>query len=379
MTSWREELMQNKELEAFIKYMILRSKGTQKVYLARIKEICDHFEIKYSEFNPKNLTQKDYDQFLYDNIKKYKQSSLNLFSRVFNILSNIYGLNIKTQLLKETDKHTDYLRFSELQEIILKADKEVAAVAAFMFCTGLRPISVISITKDQLILNAKDPYIKNVYLKGGRRQDVVILYPDIVLPLLRWYMQYKSMKLKDYDKIPYVFVSQKGNVTDFYIRKLINRCEPIVGRKVSPRMLRKGLGVHTKELGLQDDVRRRIMTHADVKTTIDAYSDYSTRDVFRELRSKAYDTVQNVNSQQLRNSQGHDANHDVCPYCGKFVDPEMMYCPYCWKEIKRLCSGCKRFIQSDWKKCPYCGTEFGKKKKQDKALFWDYEKKEVID
>jgi hypothetical protein len=35
-------------------------------------------------------------------------------------------------------------------------------------------------------------------------------------------------------------------------------------------MLRKGLGVHTKELGLQDEVRRMIMGHSDVKTTIDA-------------------------------------------------------------------------------------------------------------
>jgi hypothetical protein len=48
------------------------------------------------------------------------------------------------------------------------------------------------------MLNAKHPYIKSVYLKGGRRQDIFIMYPDFVKPLLNWYMQYKTAKVKNY-------------------------------------------------------------------------------------------------------------------------------------------------------------------------------------
>lgn len=59
-------------------------------------------------------------------------------------------------------------------------------------------MSVLSIKKEQLMLNAKHPYIKSVYLKGGRRQDIFIMYPDFVKPLLNWYMQYKTAKVKNY-------------------------------------------------------------------------------------------------------------------------------------------------------------------------------------
>lgn len=97
-------------------------------------------------------------------------------------------MDIKTKLLKETDKFTNYLEFSKLQEIINKTDKEAAAITAFI-CTGLRPVSVMSITKQQLMLNVPHLYVKNVRLKGRKRQEVVIMFPNIVVPLLKWYMR----------------------------------------------------------------------------------------------------------------------------------------------------------------------------------------------
>jgi site-specific recombinase XerD len=95
------------------------------------------------------------------------------------------------------------------------------------------------------------------------------MYPELVKPLLTWYLQYKSQSVKGYDENEYIFVSQKGMTTDSYIYNLVKTCSRILGRSISPRMLRKGLGIHTKELGLQDEVRRMIMGHSDVKTTID--------------------------------------------------------------------------------------------------------------
>jgi integrase len=115
-----------------------------------------------------------------------------------------------------------------------KADKEIAAVAAFLFCTGLRPISVVSIHKEQLMLSAAHPYVRNVYLKGGKRYDVVILYPNIVLPLLRWYLQFKSQKIENYDKIPYVFISQQlKSRSTAYIYFLIRRWRAVKNSNIS--------------------------------------------------------------------------------------------------------------------------------------------------
>ncbi len=359
MTSWREELMGNEHLQALRDHIAFKSVQTQFTYLFTVKQICDFFKIEYKEFDPKVLDQKKYDTILSTRSKELKRSSLNLLSNVFKILSTLYGLDIKTKLLKEIDKHTDYITFSELQEIINKADKEAAAVAAFMFCTGLRPVSVLSIKKEQLMLNAKHPYVKGVLLKGGRRQDIIIMYHEIVKPLLNWYLQFKSTRIKDYDKNEYVFVSQRGKTTESYIYELIRACSTIIGRNVSPRMLRKGLGVHTKELGLQDEVRRMIMAHKDVKTTIDAYSDYNIKDIVRELGLKV---PQNQGVTGVQPSQPQSTLTEKCPFCGGPVENEMLLCPHCWEEIKIVCDNCKRFVQVNWKKCPYCGTDTEKKK-----------------
>jgi integrase/RNA polymerase subunit RPABC4/transcription elongation factor Spt4 len=326
-----------------------------------VKQICDFFEIEYGQFDPHELDQEKYNTILSERSKKLKKSSLNLLSNVFKVMSNLYDLDIKTRTVAETDKHTDYITFSELQEIINKADKEAAAVAAFMFCTGLRPISVLSIKKEQLMLNAKHPYIKNVLLKGGRRQDIIIMYPEIVKPLLNWYMQYKSTQTGDYNKNEYVFVSQRGKTTESYLYTLIKKCSPILGKNVSPRMLRKGLGVHTKELGLQDEVRRMIMAHRDVKTTIDAYSEYTIMDIARELTMKV---PQDQGIAGVQPSVQGVKSHEKCPFCGGFIENEMLLCPHCWEEIKIVCENCKRFIQINWKKCPYCGTDIVKEKRR---------------
>jgi len=366
MTLWREELMGNTHLQALKEYSALKSERTQFTYFYAVKQICDFFEISYAEFDPQILNQEKYDRFLSTRSKELKRTSLNLLSNIFKILSDLYDLNIKVKLLKEIDKHTDYITFSELQEILNKADKEAAAVAAFLFCTGLRPVSVLSIKKEQLMLNAKHPYIKGVYLKGGRHQDIIIMYTEIVKPLLNWYMQYKSTQIPDYDKVEHVFISQRGNTTESYIYTLIRKCSHILGRNLSPRMFRKGLGVHTKELGLQDEVRRMIMAHKDVKTTIDAYSDYTIKDIARELSMKI--PSQDQNGMIQAGSQIQNVQSEKCPFCGGGVESEMLLCPHCWETIKVICESCKRFIQITWKKCPYCGTEMKNKEKFEYAL-----------
>lgn len=373
MTAWKEKFEGNENLQAFRDHLSGKSEKTQQTYLYQLKKICDFFSWDYSEFDPHQFTQEHYDEFFRKNSKVMKCSSINLCTNVVNVLNMIYELGLKTKLLKEIDRVSEYITFEELQEIINKADKEAAAVTAFIFCTGLRPVSVLSLKKDQLMLDAQHPYVKNVLLKGGRHQDIIIMYSDLVKPLIRWYLQYKSKTVKGYDKNERVFVSQRGLTTDSYIYHLVRKCSKILGRTVSPRMLRKGLGVHTKELGLQDEVRRMIMGHADVKTTIEAYSDYSVRDVAREISMKVSPQGGPAPVSVGLNSrpEQHVNNHEQCPHCGGEVEQDMLLCPHCWQEIKRVCENCKRFISVNWEKCAYCGVSVKKKSKYKKALFID--------
>lgn len=373
MSTWEEKIEGNKKLQAFRDHCSGKSERTQYTYKYHLKKICDFFSWDCSEFDPHEFTQEHYDEFFRKKSAVMKCSSINLYTNVVNVLSNTYGLDIKTKILKEIDKFTDYVTFDELQEIINKADKEVAAVTTFMFCTGLRTVSVLSLKKDQLMLDAKNPYLKNVLLKGGRHQDIIIMYPDLVKPLVQWYLQYKSKTVKDYEENDHVFVSQRGLTTDSYIYHLVRKCSSILGRNVSPRMLRKGLGVHTKELGLQDEVRRMIMGHSDVKTTIEAYSDYSVKDVAREISMKVSPEGGPAPVSRGRGTPVEvvGKNCEECPFCGEAVEPDMLLCPQCWQEIKQVCENCKRFINIQWEKCAYCGVKVKKKEKYKKAMVID--------
>jgi RNA polymerase subunit RPABC4/transcription elongation factor Spt4 len=143
-------------------------------------------------------------------------------------------------------------------------------------------------------------------------------------------------------------------------------------------MFRKGLGIHTKELGWQDNVRKMLLGHSDITTTIKAYSDYNINDIVREFNQKGSQVPQNQqqyfqsqfpNNQFVNNNVNQPVqNGEFCPFCKRAVKQEMILCPWCGKEIKRICNTCKRYINASWKICPYCGTDVHKKRKYDYTL-----------
>ena len=57
------------------------------------------------------MNQEKYDIFLSTRSKELKRTSLNLLGNVFNILSDLYSLGIKVNLLDEFDKVTHRLHY----------------------------------------------------------------------------------------------------------------------------------------------------------------------------------------------------------------------------------------------------------------------------
>jgi type II secretory ATPase GspE/PulE/Tfp pilus assembly ATPase PilB-like protein len=46
---------------------------------------------------------------------------------------------------------------------------------------------------------------------------------------------------------------------------------------------------------------------------------------------------------------------DVCPWCSKYIDPDLKTCTYCNSPLIFKCLSCNRMIQPAWKLCPFCG------------------------
>lgn len=54
----------------------------------------------------------------------------------------------------------------------------------------------------------------------------------------------------------------------------------------------------------------------------------------------------------------------VCPSCGKKVQDNFIYCPYCSVSLKKICSQCQFILKPFWKVCPNCGTKIEKGENQ---------------
>ena len=46
-----------------------------------------------------------------------------------------------------------------------------------------------------------------------------------------------------------------------------------------------------------------------------------------------------------------------CQGCGRPLNSEYRFCPYCRAVVRRICAGCERILQSGWAACAYCGQE----------------------
>ena len=46
----------------------------------------------------------------------------------------------------------------------------------------------------------------------------------------------------------------------------------------------------------------------------------------------------------------------ACHKCGRPVQVEWRFCPYCETELRRPCPVCGQLLDSDWKRCPHCGA-----------------------
>jgi type II secretory ATPase GspE/PulE/Tfp pilus assembly ATPase PilB-like protein len=49
-----------------------------------------------------------------------------------------------------------------------------------------------------------------------------------------------------------------------------------------------------------------------------------------------------------------------CPGCGRLLNHEYHFCPYCQTPQRRMCSACGRTLHQGWKACAYCGAASAK-------------------
>jgi RNA polymerase subunit RPABC4/transcription elongation factor Spt4 len=51
-----------------------------------------------------------------------------------------------------------------------------------------------------------------------------------------------------------------------------------------------------------------------------------------------------------------DVTQIACVHCNALMEERHYYCPYCGKELIKLCGQCGQLLVKDWRHCPQCGT-----------------------
>jgi type II secretory ATPase GspE/PulE/Tfp pilus assembly ATPase PilB-like protein/FixJ family two-component response regulator len=47
----------------------------------------------------------------------------------------------------------------------------------------------------------------------------------------------------------------------------------------------------------------------------------------------------------------------ACVFCGALMEQRYHFCPYCGRELVKICPGCDQMLAKDWHHCPQCGDQ----------------------
>jgi hypothetical protein len=57
----------------------------------------------------------------------------------------------------------------------------------------------------------------------------------------------------------------------------------------------------------------------------------------------------------VQSQSGKASSGPACPACGKPVQTNHLYCPWCSEALVKCCKGCGKPLEKEWVSCPWCG------------------------
>jgi type II secretory ATPase GspE/PulE/Tfp pilus assembly ATPase PilB-like protein/FixJ family two-component response regulator len=120
-----------------------------------------------------------------------------------------------------------------------------------------------------------------------------------------------------------------------------------------------GTGFHGR-LGLfevfhmNDRFRQEMTSTYDETRLVNMAASMGMTTLLEDARQKVIDGATTV--EEILRVLGPAMKFDLtCTECGGRLDPEFLACPFCCKEIRKICHACNRQLDVGWIACPYCG------------------------
>jgi len=269
-----------KEFENFLKFERNLSKNSVSSYLSDLRKLIGFLKNSKINFTPEKIKTENIREFLYNESKKIKASSLGRLISSLNgffeylLLENIVTENPieKIEYPKLGLKIPITLTTNQIDEIIKKVSLNKTnglrneAIIEILYSCGLRVSELINLKISDLFL--KESLIK-ILGKANKERFVPIskIGKNLILKYIDSARNLSKIK-KGYEDT--LFINNRGkNLTRVMIYIILNNAAKEVGieKKISPHILRHSFATHLIENGANIISIQKMMGHENIVTT----------------------------------------------------------------------------------------------------------------
>ena len=268
----------NKEIiDDFSSYLKLEKNYSVNTIESYIRDI--RYFLTYVNKEIINVTKKDIEEYINDNLVNYTESSLNRiiasikgFFKYLSLYKGYVNISEDVESLKRKKTLPKYLSVEEVDKLLdidlnTPFDYRNKAMLELLYATGLRASELINLDIQNIDLVNM---VVNVYGKGSKER---------IVPLSKIAVNYLDIYLRNYRELLFVkknnpkdilFLNNHGKrMTRQGLYKIIGKIakEKNINKEITPHVLRHSFATHMIEYGADVRSVQELLGHENVITT----------------------------------------------------------------------------------------------------------------
>lgn len=268
----------NKEIiDDFSSYLKLEKNYSVNTIDSYIRDI--RYFLDYVKKEIINITKKDIEEYINNNLENYTESSLNRiiasikgFFKYLSLYKGYVNISEDVESLKRKKTLPKYLSVEEVDKLLdidlnTPFDYRNKAMLELLYATGLRASELINLDIQNIDLVNM---VVNVYGKGSKER---------IVPLSKIAVNYLDIYLRNYRELLFVkknnpkdilFLNNHGKrMTRQGLYKIIGKIakEKNINKEITPHVLRHSFATHMIEYGADVRSVQELLGHENVITT----------------------------------------------------------------------------------------------------------------